>query len=409
MADFRPFEEWQKEIEADKLDTMKGRREYRRLGIEKLRAARSAFITTPTDTNEGLKTQVETLATALGYLDKMDEEDALLGMPSLNMQDVANKLSTDGSKDLPTWLVEDLIPENCVSSLAGAGGLGKTYMACQLAAAAAMGCPDLFLDEALADHNTQGIPKRVVYASYELDQRALSYRLNAIADHFPWAEYSQLREYITPLYMPQYEGAGAIWAVPKGEHRARRASLLPLAYDLFDQMTDNDNNIDFLIIDPLGMAFLDDEMNRAVVGEFLVTLQNWCHAESKTMLILSHTTKGAGQADAGDDVEATSGTSAWRGGYRSVLWLRRKKHEGGNGETGKDSQQYNVLVHSKNNFGIMHDPIYLAHPKSAQGAAGGCWTRVDSPEDALIGEGAQPPANNPQKEETTTNARDSRV
>ena len=132
---------------------------------------------------------------------------------------------------------------------------------------------------------------------------------------------------------------------------------------------------DLIIIDPLGLAFLDDEMSRAAVSEFLVTFQEWCERHNKTILMLAHPPKYQSKSTSDDEDDGTAGNSAWRAGVRSILWLRTKRthRQEDKGKKDKDDEEgkYYALVHSKNNFGLPHDETPLKKDK-------GCWIKADS-------------------------------
>ena len=368
------FSELQEEINVEEIDTQEGRRQIKHRVLATLRAARSAYIAGEIQERQEDNAEIDHWDRVVKFLDQLDDHDKELNATLPNLTTAAKLVKEDEALANPReWLIPDLIPKGCLSMLTGAGGIGKTYLALQIAAASAMGVPEKFVSSEHV-HEITTVTAKVIYATYELNPRDLAYRLAGISNHFPWCQYKQLRDFITPLYMPQYAGAGAIWAVPTGEHRARRASLLPAGDALLEQINSKETHADLLIIDPLGLAYLDDEMNRAAVSEFLVTLQEWCEYHDKTILLLAHPPKYQSKASSDDEDDGTAGSSAWRAGVRSILWLRKKIKP--NATDKAPEECYHALIHSKNNFGLPHAEILLTKEQ-------GCWTQTDDIDKAV--------------------------
>ena len=203
------------------------------------------------------------------------------------------------------WLIPDWLPVGTVALLSGKGGVGKSRLALQLAAAIAGGAgPDVeWGGPALSPELSQCTP--VVFASWEDSPAVTARRLSQITgSSAPWVKPD------IPLYMPGEVDLGLTGAGPLYGTQERWApcDLTPLAHRLFEAAEKVDAAL--LVLDSAAAIFSANENDRAEVRGFLSALARWAGEESRTILILAHPPKY------GHDY---SGSTDWLAGVRA-LW-----------------------------------------------------------------------------------------
>lgn len=223
------------------------------------------------------------------------------------------------------WLAEGMIPAGQPVLLSGDGGLGKSLLALQLAAAVAKGGqwlgmyvprgPALYLS---AEDETAELHRRIARITDDLDA------LDAL--HIaPMAELDPL------LVIPGPRGAGLNTTALYDAVAARVEELRPALVVL-------DSNADF---------FGGNEVVRSEVRWFIGQLRKLCHGTGCTVLILSHPSVSGMQSGTG-----LSGSTHWNNSVRARLYLTRPAGEDGD----RDERVLEVM---KNNRGPLGKRLAL--------------------------------------------------
>ena len=202
---------------------------------------------------------------------------------------------------MPGW-----VPAGRVSLLSGEGAVGKTRIALQLAAAAALGKPNAFLGMnplPLAPAYV-GEPAPVCWASWETAPGDFQRRLRAA--HGIGDDIEQLQSWL------RYKRATApAWGVADGAHISTRGGQLSEGVAMLDYAEGLGARL--LVLDPLAGAFAANENDRSIVRAFLAWLSVWAERTGCAVLILSHPPKSE---------SAFSGSTDWRNGAQALLTLR---------------------------------------------------------------------------------------
>ena len=218
------------------------------------------------------------------------------------------------------WILADWLPARTVSSLYGWGGVGKSSLSLQLAAAVAAdrtGLPDDLRGwmggEAVGPTlgnavETGGLP--VVVASYEDDHHEQARRLSALSGSAaPWVSPDRLKN----LHLVDLAGRGPLWGVGVGKHTSTAGELQETGRRLQEFCAAKKAGL--VILDPLAAVYRASEIDRALVRDFLSAWDAWAREQKCAVLLLAHQSRTR---------DATSGSTDWEAGARSVWTLGKE-------------------------------------------------------------------------------------
>ena len=219
------------------------------------------------------------------------------------------------------WILADWLPARTVSSLYGWGGVGKSSLSLQLAAAVAAdrtGLPSDHLKDWIGGKAVgptlgnavpvKGLP--VVVASYEDDHHEQARRLSALSGSAaPWVSPDQLNN----LHLVDLAGRGPLWGVGVGKHTSTAGELQETGRRLQEHCAKLGAGL--VVLDPLAAVYRASEIDRALVRDFLSAWDAWAREQSCAVLLLAHQSRTR---------DATSGSTDWEAGARSVWTLGKE-------------------------------------------------------------------------------------
>jgi RecA-family ATPase len=223
------------------------------------------------------------------------------------------------------WIIPDVIPDEAVTLLYGDGGLGKSMIGLQLAAARSIAGPMTdwlgFLPE----------PGRTLMLSAEDDADEMQRRLDDCRIHYGacWTELKDVR-------LVDLVGEDSILGeltkgriIPTRMYHALDAYMAEFAPGL-------------VILDVLAEMFSGDENNRPQASQFIGLLKRLTKNHKCAILLLAH--PSVASMTRGD---GTSGSTGWNGGVRSRLYFFRPTASDGS-EPNKNLRTFAV---KKSNYG----------------------------------------------------------
>lgn len=199
------------------------------------------------------------------------------------------------------WLVKDLVADRTVSILAGDGGVGKSLLALQLAAACATG------------RNWLGVetkPGPVLFVSAEDETDEINRRMLDIAK----AEGFGLDDLHRFAVVPR-AGLDAVMGAPDANGRIRPTKLWRKLETAVARMKPA-----LVVLDTLADVFSGSEIVRPEVRQFVGQVRGLALEHGCAALILAHPSLAGLNSGSG-----TSGSTAWSNSVRSRLYLRRPK------------------------------------------------------------------------------------
>lgn len=248
------------------------------------------------------------------------------------------------------FLVDGWLPAGTVTSLYGDGGLGKSLLALQLAAAVATG--GMWCGRPV----TRG--KAMVVAA-EDDRDELHRRMAAIAR----ATDSSLDEYGDLLALSLADRDATLAAMDPKKGGVRSTGL----YKQIKQAVDAEKPA-LLVLDTLGNLFSGNENDRAQVTQFVALLRNLAVMHGTAVLLLAHPSKTGMASGSGD-----SGSTGWNGTVRSRLYLDRVLVEGK-----EIDPNLRRMSHLKANYGPRLDPVDLRYEAGAFHLAPGAMSEAET-------------------------------
>jgi RecA-family ATPase len=203
------------------------------------------------------------------------------------------------------WLVPELIPARTVTMLGGDGGVGKSLIALQLAAATAAGRPWL---------GRQCVTGGVVLLSAEDEEDELHRRLAAIVASEDDLDFPDLdRLTLLPL-----AGEDALLAIP--DPRTGVLHSTPLFGELETLIAEDPPAL--LVLDTLADLHSGNENDRTVARQFVGMLRGLAMRHDCAVLLLAHPSLTGLASGSG-----LSGSTAWNASVRSRLYLERPDGE----------------------------------------------------------------------------------
>ncbi|QLF70177.1 AAA family ATPase [Peteryoungia desertarenae] len=226
------------------------------------------------------------------------------------------------------WFLDGLIPNRTVTILNGDGGVGKSLLALQIAAAAAMGCETLGLTPT-AD--------RAIYIGAEDESDEFHRRLADIA-----ASMDRDLASLHSLQVLSLADSDAILATPD-----KNGTMHPT--DLWSEIADHVEKFKprFVVFDTAADLFGGDEIKRPHVRGFIALLRKMAIEGDCAVLLLAHPSVEGMKSGSG-----SSGSTAWNNSVRSRLYLTRP--------TGDAADPDGRLLKTvKANYGTTGDEIRL--------------------------------------------------
>ena len=283
------------------------------------------------------------------------------------------------------WLIQDWLPENYLSMLTGKGGVGKSYLALQVAAVLAMGTINANYSKPTIDRvfhkggaapNTS-VQSNTVWAAWEDDSDEIRRRLGQIQRALEWPTPGVLSSKIKYIDLKML---GPIWGPEMSEHVSVRGSLLRAGYQLTKICEDVEAKL--LVLDPCAGAFGGNENDRSAVRQFTAYLNGWCAKSRCTCLLLAHPPKND---------STYSGSTDWLGSVRSLWNLSLEsdevntKEKDDNGKQVKVKESYYSLTHEKSNYSMRQTERFLTKVENS-----GVWLEVGNKEEASFNAKAKP-------------------
>lgn len=255
------------------------------------------------------------------------------------------------------WVVGDMVPDGEVTLLTGAGGVGKTLLAQQLATSVAMGLP--FLGRAT-------LQRKVMLFLCEDSEDELQLRQRAICLHMGVSleELSPVLRIASRKFM---DNLLAIWTSNTGAMKRTK---------VWDALRDDAVafGAQLIVVDTIADTFGGNEIDRSQVRQFVqACLGKLAQETNGAVLALGHPSK-AGQAVGGD---GTSGSTAWHASVRSRLYLQHAAKD----KTGPVRRLENM----KANYGAGGDVFML---RWLRGAFDLMSSKTTSPEESAAVEAA---------------------
>lgn len=254
----------------------------------------------------------------------MTEDNDSIDDAALKRLDLRNAFTTQPP---PLDFVLPGMIAGTVGALVAQGGAGKSWIALELAMAVAGG-PDLL---------EVGIEATgpVLYLPAEDPELALRHRLFAAAPQFDDTARNQLAE--------------ALEVVPL---MGRAVDLMTPAWaSAVERMAEGKR---LVVIDTLRRFHSGDENSAGDMAKLLGVMERLCASTGASMLFLHHTAKGAALNGAGDQQQASRGSSVLvdnvRGGQFNLSGMTEAEARGHGVDPG-DRRQFVRLVQAKANFG----------------------------------------------------------
>ncbi|WP_100960390.1 AAA family ATPase [Bosea sp. FBZP-16] len=226
------------------------------------------------------------------------------------------------------WFIDGLIPTRQVTMLAGDGGVGKSLLGVQIAAAACLGVETLGLNPARCG---------VVYLGAEDEADEFHRRLADIV-----AAHDRTLADLADFRLIPLADRDALLATPDPKGVMQPTS----------NFTSLDNHIarhqpGLVILDTSADLFGGDEIKRGQVRQFVAMLRGLAIKWNCAVVLLSHPSVSGMQTGSG-----TSGSTAWNNSVRSRIYLTRPD--------GKDvDPDIRILKTMKANYGAVGDEMKL--------------------------------------------------
>ena len=231
-----------------------------------------------------------------------------------------------------TFALAGWMPARTTTLLSANGGVGKSNLSLQLAAAVALGRPFLGLDT---------LPGKVLLLSAEDETRTVHFRLGNICSDLG-VSLADLEGKLVAYDLTQSDCV--LW---------REGGVTPRMQWLSDVVEQHQPSV--VVIDNASDVFNANENDRAEVRGFMRALNSIAHHSGAAILLLAHVDKASVRMGAGQDTNSTfSGSTAWNNSARSRWAMTR------------DNDRVVSLRHEKCNLGPLQEEIRLEFDQVAK-------------------------------------------
>jgi RecA-family ATPase len=236
------------------------------------------------------------------------------------------------SRDMPLcdrkWLIGERVPMRNVTLLSGDGGVGKTVVLMQLAAATVLGKDWLGMRPSVGP---------VQYFGAEDDSDELRRRFENIAKHY-CATWEDLFD--AGLRTLSFAGTDALLGKPDRDGIITATPLLTRLHEAAIALKPK-----LIIIDPAADVFAGKEIDRAQVRQFISLLRAIAIAVDCAVILAAHPSLTGMRERTG-----LSGSTAWANSVRARFYLTKPKSNGDSDDDAPDAG-LRVLECKKNNYG----------------------------------------------------------
>jgi RecA-family ATPase len=225
------------------------------------------------------------------------------------------------------WYIPDLVPMRQVTLLYGDGGVGKSLLALQIAAAGALSVETLELEPWAG---------RVLYLGAEDEAEEFQRRLAAILK-----AHNKDFDDLLLFRLLAMADADALLSVPD---RAGNMQPTPLWLDLAKYAADFKPKL--IVLDTVADLFAGDEIKRGQARQFVGMLRKLAIEIDCAIILLAHPSVQGMTSGTG-----TSGSTGWSNSARSRLYLTRGDKD--------DDPDLRILKTMKSNYGTVGDELKL--------------------------------------------------
>lgn len=222
---------------------------------------------------------------------------------------------TDAEEDEVPDIVEGLVADEDVTLLGGHGGVGKSFLALQMACAVALGEPVLGCDTRQS---------RVLYYSAEDGRKRLKRRLRRVTDTFDY-DPEGLRgnllvldaSELEPLYGEELRDMGASGKPHLMKHLGDTATFrnLQAMVETFDPQ--------LVIVDGASDTFDGNEIARREVRGFIKLLRQVHPTRKVGVLLMVHIDRASARGYSSND-DGYAGNAQWHNSCRRRMYLQQK-------------------------------------------------------------------------------------
>lgn len=252
-----------------------------------------------------------------------------------------------GAVEETLWIAENWIPRGDMVMLSGMGGVGKSWIAMQLAVLQALGKPYWFLDDVGETYIPLDTSMRVFYAHWDDVSNTIRKRVRGITGlvgEFA-RDGTKVGDPLNGLTARNVNRLGTNNGVLWETQRYTNQGFVTEAGERLRSRV-LDGGFDVLILDTLSNAQGGvDEINNAQITPMLASWRNWATENKVTLILLGHTAK--------DPDSTYRGGTSYQNSVRVHILLKYLK--------GKDigGFKYYKLSIEKANGLLIPDPIYL--------------------------------------------------
>ena len=241
------------------------------------------------------------------------------------------------------WIVQERIPARNVTLLTGQGGVGKTLLMQQLAAATVLACDWI---------GVVPEPGPVLFITAEDDEDELHFRYHRIAQHYQ-TDFDKLSD--AGLSLLSLAGKDSAMAVADA-----RGIVRPT--DLFHTMVRTARELcpRWIGLDTAADIFIVNERDRSQVRQCISLLRGLALEIDTAVILLAHPSLAGISSGSG-----LSGSTAWNNSVRSRLYLKTEKKKTKDENEDEDEDELTdgmgarILEFMKSNYSALAAPVKL--------------------------------------------------